>query len=108
MTNNPRERLQKVLAHAGVASRRASEELIRHGRVSVNGRIVTELGLKVDPRRDRIAVDGQPLTRNIEKLVYIMLNKPRGVLSAASDDRGRQTVLDLVDIPTRVLSGGPA
>jgi pseudouridine synthase len=106
MADNPRERLQKVLAHAGVASRRASEELIQQGRVSVNGKIVTELGTKVDPRRDLVTVDGLPLPQRVEKPVYILLNKPRGVLSTASDDRGRQTVLDLVDIPERVYPVG--
>ena len=106
MASKPKERLQKVLAHAGVASRRASEELIRQGRVSVNGKIVTELGTKVDPQRDLITVDGHPLPQPVEKLVYILLNKPPGVLSAASDDRGRQTVLDLVDIPERVYPVG--
>ncbi len=100
------ERLQKVLAHAGVASRRASEALIEQGRVAVNGQIVTQPGVKVDPRRDVIAVDGHPLPKQIEKLVYVMLNKPRNVLSAASDDRGRKTVVDLVDIPERVYPVG--
>lgn len=100
------ERLQKVMAHAGVASRRASETLIEQGRVAVNGEIVTELGVKVDPQQDRITVDGRPLPQQAEKLVYIMLNKPRRVLSAASDDRGRQTVVDLVDIPERVYPVG--
>jgi 23S rRNA pseudouridine2605 synthase len=104
--SNAKERLQKVMAHAGVASRRASEELIKQGRVSVNGKVVTELGTKVDPRRDQIHVDGQPLPRQAEPLVYIMLNKPRNILSSASDDRGRQTVLDLVDVPERVYPVG--
>jgi len=104
--NKPKERLQKVMAHAGVASRRASEELIKQGRVSVNGRIVTELGAKVDPRRDQIQVDGQPLPRQAEALVYLILNKPRGVLSSASDNRGRKTVLDLVDVPERIYPVG--
>ena len=101
------ERLQKVLAHAGVASRRASESLILQGRVSVNGQVVTELGTKVDPRQDVITVDGQSLDKQTEALVYIILNKPRHVLSAASDEqRGRQTVLDLVDVPERVYPVG--
>ena len=100
------ERLQKVLAHAGVASRRASEALIQQGRVSVNGQPVTELGTKVNPQRDVITVDGQPLNRQVEHLVYVMLNKPRGVLSSVSDDRGRQTVLDLVDLRERVYPVG--
>jgi 23S rRNA pseudouridine2605 synthase len=100
------ERLQKVLAHAGVASRRASEALITAGRVAVNGHVVTELGFKVDPARDKIAVDGQALSKQSEKSVYMMLNKPVGVLSAASDDRGRKTVVDLVDVTARVYPVG--
>ncbi len=100
------ERLQKVLAHAGVASRRASEAMIQQGRVSVNGQVVTELGLKVDPRRDEIWVDGRPLPQPVEKPVYIILNKPRNILSATRDHRGRQTVLDLVDVPERVYPVG--
>lgn len=98
--------MQKVLAQAGIASRRASEALIEQGRVSVNGQLVTTPGFKVDPRRDVIAVDGQPLARKVEQPVYVMLNKPRGVLSAASDERGRQTVLDLVDLPERLFPVG--
>lgn len=106
MNQPQKERLQKVLAHAGVASRRASEGLIQQGRVTVNGQVVTELGVKVDPKRDAISVDGRPLPKQSEQLVYIILNKPRNVLSAASDSRGRQTVLDLVDIPERVYPVG--
>ncbi len=100
------QRLQKVLAHAGIASRRASETMIQEGRVSVNGQVVTELGVKVDPRRDDIRVDGQPISKQCERPVYIMLHKPRNVLSAASDNRGRQTVLDLVDATERVYPVG--
>jgi 23S rRNA pseudouridine2605 synthase len=106
MPEDPTERLQKILAHAGVASRRASEELIKQGRVTVNGKVVTELGTKADPARDLIAVDGQPLARPTEKLVYIILNKPRYVLSSVGDERGRQTVVDLVDVPERVYPVG--
>jgi pseudouridine synthase len=106
MPDHARERLQKVMAHAGVASRRASEDLILQGRVSVNGQVVTELGTKVDPRRDTITVDGRPLARLEEKPVYIILNKPSYVLSAVSDDRGRKTVIDLVDIPERIYPVG--
>ncbi len=74
------ERLHKVLAHAGVASRRASEELIRAGRVAVDGVVVTEMGARVDPATARITVDGQPLARETRH-VYLALNKPRGYLS---------------------------
>ena len=101
------ERLQKVLAHAGVASRRASEKLIQQGRVTVNGQVVTELGVKVDPQHDRITVDGQSISKQAEKPVYVMLNKPAGVLSAANDEqRGRKTVVDLVDVAERVYPVG--
>lgn len=104
--NEGLQRLQKVLAQAGIASRRASETLIADGRVSVNGQPVTVPGFKVDPQRDVIAVDGQPLARKAEQPVYVLLNKPRGVLSAASDEQGRRTVLDLVDVPERLFPVG--
>jgi 23S rRNA pseudouridine2605 synthase len=100
------ERLQKVLARAGVASRRAAEELIVAGRVSVNGRIITELGTRVVPGQDVIAVDGERLPIVAEALVYVMLNKPRGVLSAVEDARGRRTVTDLVNIEARLFPVG--
>lgn len=99
------ERLQKVLAHAGVASRRRAEEMIAEGRVRVNGEVVKQLGTKVNPRRDVIEVDGQPLGRP-ERLVYYLLNKPRGVLSAAQDVRGRKTVVDLVQSGARLYPVG--
>ena len=88
-------RLQKVLAAAGLGSRRACEELIAAGRVSVDGVVADELGTRVDPRRAVIHVDGQRVNVR-DDLVYLALNKPRGVLSAMSDDRGRPTVADLV------------
>jgi pseudouridine synthase len=80
-------RLQKFLAEAGVASRRASEGFIRQGRVSVNGKTITELGTKVDPLHDKIAVDGKPMRQ--KRKLYIALNKPRGFMctKAADDDR---------------------
>lgn len=106
MSHEHEERLQKVLAHAGIASRRASEVLIQQGRVTVNGQTVTVLGFKVDPRRDLVAVDGRQLPRPSTKLVYLMLNKPRDVLTAASDDRGRRTVVDLVEVEERVYPVG--
>lgn len=86
-------RLQKVLAQAGVASRRASEELIADGRVEVNGRIVTEMGLRVDPERDHVRVDGAriPPPRRHQ---YLVLNKPRGVVSTMDDPEGRPTLSD--------------
>lgn len=98
------ERLQKVLASAGVASRRAAEEMILAGQVTVNGRVVTELGSRVGPR-DRIAVDGRPIAR-APRFRYILLNKPPGVLSSSHDERGRRTVLDLVQVTERVYPVG--
>lgn len=89
------ERLQKVLAQAGVASRRKCEEYILDGRVTVNGAVVTELGTKVDPAKDQIKVDGNPIAS--EKKVYVLLNKPRGVVTTAHDPQGRKTVVKLLE-----------
>ncbi|HHW10366.1 MAG TPA: rRNA pseudouridine synthase [Firmicutes bacterium] len=88
-------RLQKYLADCGVASRRQAEQMIRDGRVSVNGRRVEQLGVKVYPELDRVAVDGIPVTA-AQKKVYYMVNKPPGYLSTARDERGRKTVMDLL------------
>jgi 23S rRNA pseudouridine2605 synthase len=88
-------RLQKVLAAAGIGSRRACEDLISAGRVTVDGRTVREQGLRVDPQRAIVTVDGARINVR-DDLVYLALNKPRGVLSAMSDDRGRRTVGDYV------------
>lgn len=88
------ERLHKVLANAGIASRRRCEEFILGGQVSVDGKVVTELGTKVDPERSRIVFAGQ-LVRP-PRPVTLLLHKPRRVLTTTSDDRGRKTVLDLV------------
>ncbi|WP_144503954.1 23S rRNA pseudouridine(2605) synthase RluB [Bacillus pumilus] len=98
------ERLQKVIAHAGVASRRKAEELIKEGRVTVNGQTVTELGVKVGSS-DKIEVNGLKLER--EEPVYFMLYKPRGVISAAEDDKGRKVVTDFFDdVPQRLYPIG--
>lgn len=88
------ERLQKVLAHAGVASRRHCEELIVQGSVQVNGKVVRELGTRVDPNVDRITVNGRAI--RIEQHVYLMLYKPTGVITSVSDPRGRRVVTDLL------------
>lgn len=94
------ERLHKVMARAGVASRREAEKLITAGRVSVNGRVIRELGMKVDPRIDEVCVDTVPLPREAaegkQRRTYLLLNKPKGVLCTAKDPHGRPTVLDLV------------
>lgn len=97
------ERLQKILAGAGIASRRASEELIAAGRVTVNGHTVTELGTKVDPNTVQIAVDGKPIKLH-KRHVYLKLHKPRGVISdIGGDTRGRQSVADLLPPEMRRL-----
>ncbi len=90
-------RLQKFLAAAGVASRRASEVIIAEGRVWVNGKRVTDPAVKVT-QKDRVTVDGKPV-RVARTKVYIMMNKPLSVISSASDDRERKCVVDLVDMP---------
>ncbi len=92
------ERLQKLIAQAGVASRRAAEELMKNGEVTVNGEIVTELGTKADPEKDHIKVRGKlinPLISGREN-VYVLVNKPKGYLSSVSDPEGRKLVTDLV------------
>ena len=99
------ERLQKVLAAAGVASRREAEKVITAGRVRVNGKLVTELGTKVDPKKARITVDGK--TIKLESKVYYLFNKPRGVVTTMSDPQGRRTVADFVqDSKERVFPVG--
>jgi 23S rRNA pseudouridine2605 synthase len=89
------DRLQKIIAHAGVASRRKAEELIVAGRVTVNGKVVTELGSRADARHDHIRIDGKPLA-GPEQPLYLMFNKPRGVVSTLSDPEGRPTVADFI------------
>jgi 23S rRNA pseudouridine2605 synthase len=91
----PEERLQKLLAHAGVASRRRAEQLIVEGRVTVNGAVITELGTKADPERDHIKVDGKRVGAP-ERLVYIAMNKPKDMVTTVIDPEGRATVMDLL------------
>ncbi len=91
----PPQRLQKIIAAAGISSRRKAEELITQGRVSVNGQTVTELGSKADLERDHIKVDGK-LLQGAERHVYLLLNKPKGYVTTVSDPEGRPTVMDLV------------
>jgi 23S rRNA pseudouridine2605 synthase len=100
----PEERLQKVLAAAGVASRRACEVFIVEGRVTVNGE-VAELGSKVDRTRDVVEIDGERVNVDPDR-VYIMLNKPQGVVTTAEDPEGRPTVVDLINLPQRLFPIG--
>ncbi|HYC91831.1 MAG TPA: pseudouridine synthase [Thermoanaerobaculia bacterium] len=89
------ERLQKIIAHAGFASRREAETMIREGRVTVNGKVVTELGTKADPTSDHVKVDGKLIT-GPETHRYILLYKPREVITTVDDPQGRRTVIDLI------------
>lgn len=99
------ERLQKIIADAGLMSRRAAEEAIRAGRVTVNG-AAAGLGDKADPGRDRILLDGRPVMAAEEKL-YLMLHKPRGVVTTIHDEKGRRCVSDLIsELPVRVYPVG--
>jgi 23S rRNA pseudouridine2605 synthase len=99
-------RLQKVIAQAGLASRRAAEEMIRQGRVAVNGRVVTALGYCVDPRRDEVVVDGKTISI-AEKKVYLLFYKPKLCVTTLKDPQGRQTVIDLIpDFGVRLFPVG--
>lgn len=100
------ERLQKIIAAAGIASRRHAEELIKSGVVSVNGETVTELGTKADPEQDRIKV-GSKLLKAPDRHIYILLHKPKGYVTTSSDPEGRPTVMDLIrGVGTRVYPVG--
>lgn len=99
------ERLQKIIARAGVTSRRNAEKLILAGKVTVDGKIITELGAKFDAEKNKICVDGKILKFDAEK-IYLLLNKPRGYVCTAKDERGRKTVLDLVDVGQRIYPVG--
>ena len=99
------ERLQKYLANNGIAARRKCEEYILDGRVKVNGKIVTELGTKINPEKDIIEFDGNAVEK-VEKHVYILLNKPIGYVTTVKDQFDRPTVLDLVNVKEKVLPVG--
>ncbi|MGH2615849.1 MAG: pseudouridine synthase [Thermomicrobiales bacterium] len=102
--NQSGERLQRVLAASGVASRRKAEDLIRSGRVSVDGQVVTALGTKVDPSQADIRVDGKPVRR--QPFVYIVMHKPSGYITTTDDERDRRTVMDLLPTRARVYPVG--
>jgi len=99
------ERLQKYIAGCGLASRRHAEEMIREGKVKVNNRVVTQMGLVIDPQKDKVTVDGRRL-RPTEARTYLLLYKPAGIVSTCSDPRGRRTVLDLLPGKERLFPVG--
>lgn len=102
----PQERLQKLLAHAGIASRRKAEQLILEGRVTVNGAVITQLGSKADLEQDHIKVDGKRVGPP-ERLVYLAMNKPRGCVTTVTDPEGRPTVMEfLKGVKARVYPVG--
>ena len=99
------ERLQKILAKAGIASRRRAEQLICDGRIQVNGQVVNEMGYKADPSLDTITCDGKPI--DLEQKMYVLLNKPAGYVTTLADPQGRPVVSDLVaNIPLRLFPVG--
>lgn len=99
-------RLQKFLSTQGVCSRRKAEEHIANGEVTVNGKVVTELGTKINPSQDIVIFQGKKVALEKEKRVYILLNKPVGYITTTKDQFDRQTVLDLVKVPERILPVG--
>lgn len=98
-------RLQKYLASAGVASRRKCEELILEGKIEVNGKIITELGTKIDPKKNEVKYNGK-IVKSEEEKVYILLNKPIGYVTTAKEQFGRDMVLDLVKVNKRIVPVG--
>lgn len=98
-------RLNKFISNSGFSARRKADELIKSGRVTVNSSVVTELGTKIDPEKDKVKIDGEPIKAK-PGLVYILLNKPKGYVTTASDEKNRHTVLDLVQINKRVFPVG--
>ncbi|MBA8982944.1 16S rRNA U516 pseudouridylate synthase RsuA-like enzyme [Clostridium saccharobutylicum] len=101
------ERLQKYMASCGIASRRKCEEIISEGKVKVNGVLVKELGIKVDPLKDKVEYEGTIITKE-QKKVYIMLNKPEGYISSVKDEKGRATILDIVKVEEKNISNWKA
>ena len=97
------ERLQKVIAQAGIASRRKAEELIKDGKVKVNGEVIKELGTKVS-ESDKVEVNNKPIEKETKE--YYLLNKPRGVISTTNDEHGRKTVTDLIETSARIYPVG--
>lgn len=99
-------RINKFLAMCGVASRRAADQMVLEGRVTVNGQLVVEPGSRVDPRKDEVIVDGKRMAEPESKKVYILFNKPRNVITTSHDELDRQQILDFIDVPERVFPVG--
>lgn len=99
------ERLQKYMARCGVASRRKCEEIILAGRIKVNGIVINEVGTKIDPEKDLVEYNNE-IIKIEEKKVYIMLNKPEGYITSVKDEKGRKTVLDIVNVEERIYPIG--
>lgn len=95
-------RLNKFIADSGVCSRRKADELISAGKVKVNGQVIIELGVKINPARDKVFVNDRQVV-NLDRLVYIIFNKPKDCITTASDERGRTTILDYVRVRERVF-----
>lgn len=102
-----RIRLNKLIADSGVASRRHADRMIEEGQITVNGKRVYELGIKVDPENDRIMIDGKPLRKALTQKLYLIMNKPKGVLTTMDDPHNRPTIADyLGGVPSRVFPVG--
>ena len=99
------ERLQKYMARCGIASRRKCEEIILDGKIKVNGTVITEVGTKIDPEKDIVEYNNN-IIKVEEKKVYIMLNKPEGYITSVKDEKGRKTVLDIVNVEERIYPIG--
>ena len=109
MKNSSKEdevRINRFLASCGIASRRAADQLVLDGRVMVNGVVVTTPGIKVSPSRDEVIVDGERFAQPEHRKVYILLNKPRNVITTNSDEKNREMVLDFIDVKERVFPVG--
>lgn len=99
-------RLQKFLANEGICSRRKAEEHILNGDIEVNGKVIEELGFKIDPEKDEVKFKGKVIKKNLDKKVYILLNKPIGYVTTTSDQFNRDTVIDLVKVKEKILPVG--
>jgi len=97
-------RINKYLADSGVTSRRKAEELILQGRVSVNNQLIIDLSFKVNPDKDEVQIDGERV--RVKKNIYILLNKPKGVVSTTSDEKNRKTVIDLINTREKIYPVG--